>query len=565
MPSASTARDNAVYGMLALSVALGLKQNNPSKLPSAVTNGLGIALTALGSWWMLRAVGNIKIGVTRKLGVPLDSKGGYKRRLGFLERWYVAHSRSGQHTGFSIALELEADPEHYPTLLDIRKILQRLSQKYPWLRVKVRRDGVNGVDSRESLKSNEDKEGYWGDDLYLEAQDAKSNVDLFALREVEILHDADYLEAFQKVLNEEGSTEWHDEDPNAAMWRATLLRQPGPIGKRSRFSLVLSFHHLIMDGIGSAALAQAILDESSVPNEAPSNLPQELGAPMEDLMDTVPTLHHILLPILLDRIPSLTPYFKPPHWKGATSHREDSRQCQVLCCPLALDGEQLKGACRKMNITANSLAVAALCKAVAKTVAGEDFHKSSAMTTKGGSTSVRFKVQVAKSERGSCNLLPTQHGTYVSGPQVYVAASDNDSHDWRSIGASFQRKLRASYKGAAMDIGLCPFISEDWIDFAKKFAKGEPNGVNDSFEVSSLGKVKLEDSAKWIVRNFWFSQGRKGTGAGLIFSMARSGSLGGDISAVFSAFPQAVPMDTLEQIAQAWKQEMQMAASTTAG
>lgn len=568
----SPAQVNAFYGSVALSLALGLSRTESTatkKFPTMVSNCFCLAFSAVGCWYLTKAVANIKIGITRTLGIPLEShQKGYKRRLGFLERWYVAHSRSGQHTGFMFAIELESAPEN-ATLANIGSILRRVSSKCPWLRTKVKRDGVNGVDSKESLdvvnsEKTKDKSttSIWGDDLYFEVQDPSNNDAFFGLREVVLSDDVKLTEGLQQILEEEGAKEWHDEDPDQHLWRVTVVRQSAKSDeKRVNFSLILAFHHGIMDGIGSIAVVQNFLDESSGPEDEPNDNPQMLSPPMEDFMPTVPTLGHILLPVLLDRVPSLTPYFKPSHWQGVATHDTTmARQSQLVACPMSMDGEKLKAACRRMNLTVNSISVATLSKAIAKTIGNKNEHKSPAISIDHGSATVRFKVLVAKSERANCNLPSGDHGAYVSGPQVYVTASSSadTTNECQIIGTSFQKKLRTSYRAAAMDMGLCPFIQEDWIQFAKKYAKGKPNGVSNSFEFSNLGKIKFEEPDTWAVKDFWFAQGHKDAASAVTATVVRHGPLGENIRAVLSSFPEAVPRETLQEIAETWEREMQL-------
>ena len=578
------ASSNVICGSLALLAAMGLNRNknqslqpNKSTSVSLLMDTAPLTLAALGSWWLLKAIGNIKVGISHKLGTPMTIEAGdsdkvtYRRRLGLLERWYVAHSRTGMHTGFTVAIELEPKTgQAAPSLKDIRQILQRVSHSFPWLRVKVKRDGILGIDSRKTLTAvtGTPQQKIWGDDLYVETlgtsqASGKDTNRLFGLREVILPSGEDDNKGLRSILEEEGATAWQDENPNAPMWRAIMVKKQG----RASFTLVLSFHHLIVDGIGATAIAQAVVNESNTltsPENVPSNVSEELSPPMEDVMDTVPTLGHLLTPVLLDQFPSLTRYLKPPHWQGLTKHNKDKsleRKSQMTICSISLDGNGLSQTCQRMNVTVNSLCVANLCKAIANTIGEEEEHASAAMTSdlsngSNNNSHVRFKVQVAKNERGNCALLPKDLGVYLSGPQVYVTAAATCSTE--SIASSFQRKLYASFRGSAMDLGLCKFISEDWISFARKFAKHEPNGIHDSLEFSNLGTVRLKDASSdgWNVRGFWFAQGRRETGAAITATIARNEKDGSNIRAVLSSIPQAVPRETLEKISQVWGQEM---------
>lgn len=43
----------------------------------------------LGSYCLIRALGHVQVGITRKLGVLLQEDNPNQRRLGLLERWYA--------------------------------------------------------------------------------------------------------------------------------------------------------------------------------------------------------------------------------------------------------------------------------------------------------------------------------------------------------------------------------------------------------------------------------------------------------------------------------------------
>ena len=257
---------HAGYGILFLCTAVGWMRR--CRHPNGDTSSTTLLLwatppwlwTGLGAWWLVRALTNIRVGVTRSLGTILESSTAFQRRLGFLERWYVAHSRAGVHTGFLLALELEASHKAATTALsstspmismeDMWQTLHRVSQRFAWLRVKVKRDGVQGIDSRTSLGNSEDGKGVWGDDLYLDAVDANNpTIDsVFELRQVQIdeHNGSDFQQSLQHILEEESVKEWHDEDPNQCLWRAILVTGPS----HKQLTLILAFHHLICDGLG---------------------------------------------------------------------------------------------------------------------------------------------------------------------------------------------------------------------------------------------------------------------------------------------------------------------------
>lgn len=79
-------------------------------------------------------------------------------------------------------------------------------------------------------------------------------MDYCDLREETILEDDSFLGTaggLAQVLRQEGRTEWHDEDPNSNLWRAILVTFEN---RDNMFALVLSFHHLVTDGMGAVAI-----------------------------------------------------------------------------------------------------------------------------------------------------------------------------------------------------------------------------------------------------------------------------------------------------------------------
>ena len=62
-----------------------------------------VSVAAIGIYAILDT---IKLGKRRIYGTSVRGPNG-GRRLGLIERWYVAQHRSKQHTGFFIALEFD--------------------------------------------------------------------------------------------------------------------------------------------------------------------------------------------------------------------------------------------------------------------------------------------------------------------------------------------------------------------------------------------------------------------------------------------------------------------------
>jgi len=105
----------------------------------------------------------------------------------------------------------------------------------------------------------------WGDDLYVtvEHDEAKEYCEL---REVTLIQNDAFGMAggLAQVLEHEGQfswSAWHDDDPNACLWRAVLVKYTG---RTDKFTLVLAFHHLITDGMGAVAVCQAIVEASGI-------------------------------------------------------------------------------------------------------------------------------------------------------------------------------------------------------------------------------------------------------------------------------------------------------------
>ena len=316
---------------------------------------------------------------------------------------------------------------------------------------------------------------------------------------------------------------------------------------------------------GAVAVSRAILaelnnDQTPVSDAHDNLTSNRLAPPMEDLMDTVPTLGHLILPLLYDRFPRLESFLQPSHWQGLTTHDEKSlRHTTMACLTITLDPSVLS-TLRRNKITVNSFLVATLCQAIARVV-GQRADNLAGVTQSPAAklSSLRFQIQVAKSERSHCGLAAESLGVYLSGPRVTLCTTGES--DCQTLAARFQQRLRAV--SSARDIGLCAFINGDWMDFARRLAQRRPHGIGDSIEFSSLGRVSLDGSdvdddntptlslCPWSVRRLWFAQGRRQAAAAIEATTVTRGS---EICAVLSAFPQAVPRATLRQIADAWKQ-----------
>ena len=284
-----------------------------------------------------------------------------------------------------------------------------MAAKFAWLRCKVRRDGVEGVDSRTSLletssttsssssgKSKPAPPHLWGDDLYV-AMEEKEELYRPAIRQVTLTepyyseNDDDDDEAspdrtihggLQQVLQEESVQEWHDEDPTQPVWRVTLVTwQDHP----NKFALVLAFHHLITDGTGALQVARAIVgpdDDTPLPDDEHASSRSHSSAhglppPMEDVLDTAPTVGHMVRLLFWHSFPTLQRWWYPSHWRGNAVHRElyaaptKDRATELVCCASLVDDvDALRtNYCRRHNLSLNSVLVATLLRAVTQVVA----------------------------------------------------------------------------------------------------------------------------------------------------------------------------------------------------
>lgn len=566
-------------------------------------------LGAAGSCLLLQALGRVKVRLKsrqQQLGVPVElnhprccceaaARRNSSRRLGLLERWYVAQSRAGTHTGFCLCLELQVAADAAPGVAELRHRLFQVSRKFLWLRCKVRRDGVgvaggnnsnkkntagggnSFVDSRVGLSSatanaasdQENSSAVWGDNLYVEevadlCQPSTRTVVLeepycsLTTRTAAAVGNSSGL---QRVLEEEHVKEWHDEDPSKPMWRVTMVKWKDSPRK---FALVLSFHHLISDGMGALQVAQAVIQNDAVSESEVSDatLSKELSdsallpKPLEDVMDTVPSIYHLLLPVLLDRFPRLAAVYNSLDWRGNPVHCElsndtcEKRSTQLVCISLLEDDASrmtaLRDYCAKQGLSDNAVVVAALTKAVAKVVVGGANSKMNR---------VRLKIAVAADERRrrAKTIAYTELGAYVTGPHLHLTVGEDDSVV--STAARFACKLRTALESSPMDIGLCAFIKEDWIDYSRKLCFQKPNGVHESLDLSLLTGIGdlTGGSSAWTLNNLWFAQGRLGFGAAIGVSVAGTDTV---LNATMSSFPEAVSRNTLEDIARAWKLEL---------
>jgi hypothetical protein len=190
---------------------------------------MAAAVAAVLLYFVVKAMLNVKVGgrfQDKLRTVPIN--GCYGRRLGLLERWYVAHSRAGINTGFTVALEMSI----MVSVDDMKGILMNVSKRFPWLRARLRWDGVEGINSRTRLdnENSTTNDGVWGDNFYVQVDATTDEKHTFGLREMSssaLLLD---------IVQEEARTLWHDEDPSKPLWRATLVR----LNKTTKNSCMLS-------------------------------------------------------------------------------------------------------------------------------------------------------------------------------------------------------------------------------------------------------------------------------------------------------------------------------------
>jgi len=519
-----------------------------------VTTSVSLAAAATAScacYLLATALGQVKVASrSPTMGIPVkvSSSNNKARRLGFLERWYVAHSRAGMHTGFVVGLELKQQQGiNMNSMEQLKTRLTQVTSKFPWLRCKVHRDGVEGVDSRTSLSklagtpvANNDSTkttatpAHWGDDLFVEEEQPYP---LPALRQVDTGSECDFDERLRQVMQEESIQIWHDEDPTEDLWRVTLVKDDS----NHKCALVLSFHHLIIDGVGALEVARAIVNPDSAPIDE-----QHLPPPMEDVMDVIPTVSHMLRLLFWYSFPKIDRFLHPEHWRGRTVHKDypepTDRATELVCCRNLLeDTDRLRRQfCQQHNLSLNAVLVATLTKAVAIVISTEP--------------SVRFKIQLAADERRRRAKAVTAHqlGPYVTGPQLRMTVHKDCSI--AVLGRDFTEKMQPAIASSAMDLGMCRFIDQDWIQFSRGLANEKPNGVHDSLEVSLLNDVDADfHGVDCAVKRLWFVQGRRGFGPGIIVTTINTGTC---LNASLSAFPDAVSRDQLEKILAVWKEEL---------
>ena len=240
-------------------------------------------------------LGKDKIGIRRKLETPRMKNG---RRLGLLNNGMFLIRVQDTTLAFLWRFKWNPTPNTFTSATDTNKSLNAVSvvaSQGPlrwsgWCRFSAGR-----LSSPSTVSST--VESLWGDDLYFTIQQDETK-DCFDLRE-ETMQQNDssgMTGGLAHVLEQGGRTELHDEDPNSCLWRAVLAKsKTTPI-------LVLSFHHLITDGMGPAAVLLAIIEENGA--AATTTIRQDaslLPPPMEGVLDTVPRLSHLLVPVLLDR------------------------------------------------------------------------------------------------------------------------------------------------------------------------------------------------------------------------------------------------------------------------
>lgn len=150
----------------------------------------------------------------------------------------------------------------------------------------------------------------------------------------------------------------------------------------------------------------------------------------------------------------------------------------------------------KFNVCSSTLS---LCRAISQHVSHERFAElyeniPDLLDGQG----VGLKIITAINERPDCGMTDKDFGVYLVGPQVFVTASSKTSLE--EMSSIYQTRLMSARQSARMmGMGLCKYIQEDLIEFAKKHANRLPNGREDSIEVSNLGSKCIVDYIVWWV------------------------------------------------------------------
>jgi hypothetical protein len=555
------------------------------------TRGAAAFLLASGCgvWFLLQRLGRVRIGLTRTLGLAVDGEEpqGHGRRLGLLERWYTAHSRRGNHTGLTLAVEfrLVAPPDaphdpharkkpqglsRPPTMEELHSILHRVALRMPMLRARMHRDGVTGVDATARLVpptrlAPENKQppatgteagGLWGDDIYLWVPPHDDGTrDYVHIEERCIQGDDRVGEArgLRAVLEEQNSISWHDEDPSRPLWRVVLVRwKESPAAK---FALVLSFHHAITDGMGATAVVQAIMEESVRQDNPPPDeeiLCRQIPPPMEDILDTVPRLHHMWRPVLLDRLPLLAPLLAPRAFSGRPKKKmvrpfHDSIVCLALCPDAQV--QRLRRQCRERHVTLHAALVAALCKAVAIHVQAHpaDFQGSSGKSVL--DASLLFRVNSPVNERKQCRppSALAELCCRISATDLFLRVGPRSK--LATVDQKFMANLQQARVEAPMIIGLTAFISGDWLTFSDRRLEHNGGDALETIDASNLGVVSCEwpPQATWKVQDFWLVHGRQNPAPALKACWVTT--QGGNLNLTLSSLPQHFTREDLLSIA----------------
>ena len=544
--------------------------------PSTLGVALGLAVAAASLTIIVHTTSHVKIGITRTLGLPVTSnhcpdesfsannattKNGTGRRLGLLERWYVAHSRRGNHTGITLAVEFDSSLPP-PSLEETRQILHRVSLRFPMLRARLYRDGVFGMDTTDRLcptaavETKNRSQRVWGDDLYFWASH-DTNRQYVRLEEWHVERNDQEGEGngLRQVMEDQVARAWHDEDPSLPLWKATLIRWKGD---EKSFALVLSFHHLIVDGLATTAVVQAIVEESARQANPPPDediLRTDLPPPMEDVLDTVPRIYHIWRPLLLDLFPFLSFFLSPQAFSGrpkrklATTRSIDNIACFELCNNQQL--EIIRRICREKNVTVHTALVATLCKAIAIHVdrvqsVTRDYTWATGRLWNGN---IRLRINNPVNERGRCSppLQPSDLGCCISTTDLVIQAGPNSNLS--KLEAEYLKMLRQHRQESPMTIGLIAFISQDWFQFSDKRAMSNRGDAVDSIDASNLGFVAMPESnapSAWKVNGLWMASGRQNPAPALKANWVSTNRSG--INMVLGALPQHFTRDDIVSV-----------------
>jgi len=209
---------------------------------------------------------------------------------------------------------------------------------------------------------------------------------------------------------------------------------------------------------------------------------------VDNLLDMRPTFGKLLYALFFTTFPAMQP--KKDYYLGPDHIPKVSRGASIFFFSLDKDEtDSILQEARKQKTTFHGVICAASQFAVCKSV---------------GNMNIRSFCSSAVNLRPYCipKVDNSQMGDFVAAVDC-IHQLEPKSSFW-NLARESKLKITEGIEDSFRKNGMLQFLSGDWIAFFKKKVNGHPNGRNETVHTSNIGRMDIQISSKFKLKDLWF-------------------------------------------------------------